>query len=73
MGAFSKFKELVGIEEIEDDEEEIEEEKEKKPLIPRQSSAPSCVSVRFERKTGTFWQQIYQRHEDGRHRTPGIR
>ena len=43
MGAFSKFKELVGIEEIEDDEEEIEEEKEKKPLIPRQSSAPAVT------------------------------
>ena len=43
MGAFSKFKELVGIEEIADDEEEVEEEKEKKPLIPRQSSAPAVT------------------------------
>ena len=36
MGAFSKLKELVGIEEIEEDEEiEEEEEKEKKPMLPR--------------------------------------
>ena len=35
MGAFSKLKELVGIEEIEDDEDEVEEEAEKKPIVPR--------------------------------------
>ena len=35
MGVFTKFKEFVGIEEIEDDEEELEEEK--KPFVPRQS------------------------------------
>ncbi len=40
MGVFTKIKEMVGIEEIEEDEEEVEEEK--KPLVPRQQplSAP---------------------------------
>lgn len=40
MGAFSKLKELVGIEEIDDDDEiEEEAEKEKKPILPRQTPA----------------------------------
>ena len=42
MGAFSKLKELVGIEEIEDDEEE-EVEEEKKPLVPRPASTPATA------------------------------
>ena len=62
MGAFSKFKELVGKEASYSPSE-----------FCTGRNAAACVSVRFERKTGTFWQQIYQRHEDGRHRTPGIR
>ncbi len=44
MGAFSKLKELVGIEEIEDDEELEEEEQEKKPIVPRPAAAPSAPS-----------------------------
>ncbi|MBR5641940.1 MAG: cell division protein SepF [Firmicutes bacterium] len=39
MGFVSKMKELVGIEEIEEDEEEVEEEK--KPIVPRQNAAPA--------------------------------
>lgn len=42
MGVFSKVKELVGIEEIEDDEDEVEEEA--KPLVPRQQIAPPVSS-----------------------------
>ena len=42
MGAFSKLKELVGIEEIEDDEEIEEEEQEKKPIVPRPAAAPAA-------------------------------
>ena len=39
MGAFSKLKELVGIEEIEEDDIDEEEEKESKPLVPRPAAA----------------------------------
>ena len=46
MGAFSKLKELVGIEEIEDDEDEVEEEKENKPLVPRQNIAAPASTAR---------------------------
>ncbi len=45
MGFLDKFKELVGIEEIEDDDDEEEEEKETKPLVPRQP-APAPVTGR---------------------------
>lgn len=45
MGAFSKLKELVGIEEMEDDEDEVEEEVEKKPILPRPSQ-PAATPAR---------------------------
>ena len=38
MGFMDKFKEVIGIEEVEDDEVEEVEEKENKPLVPRQSA-----------------------------------
>ena len=43
MGFMDKFKEVIGIEEVEDDEVEEVEEKENKPLVPRQSATPAAA------------------------------
>ena len=57
MGFMDKFKEVIGIEEVEDDEVEEVEEKENKPLVPRQSavsapaSRPSSASSAAAAKT----------------------
>ena len=45
MGFMDKFKEVIGIEEVEDDEIDVEEEKESKPLVPRQNT-PAAPAAR---------------------------